>query len=1012
MTLGILIELSTTTKKCMPQQEFNYIKSGYSTLKSLIKFLIIIVIFQSPSMYCRRNTIACNIWKLKHRFKYPFKTRINKIVFGFLYYTSLINIILIVITSPSIVNPGTADTGTDINVSYCNAQGLILSSTMRGNCPIFQTNKLLQLQSYLYNTKPEVMIVNETWLNEHIHSNEIVDENFYRIFRLDRSKEDKAKYSKFGGGGLFILVKQELDVDVKLIKINCLEPVLSIELKFKNSTKLCISTFYRYGYSKLDTYHEIEKYYRAISQSYSRIVLVGDLNLGTIKDWDNPTSTCPLESRYLELFQDLGFTSMVNESTHRDGNILDLVLTNQPGIVKNLNIEPDKICNSDHFSVTFKIAKRIKNKKPMRNKIFNYKRADWVGMNDEIRNTDWSHILDNHSTIVAWNAFKSKLDIIMRKYIPMISVKFKKQPHWFDSDIYELCKAKDNLRKRYKRTNLDSDHQAYCELRSKIKQTIAAKKQSFFTDDPCDDTSVINKKIWSYVKSNTKCARIPDSVHYNGRYRSNTLDKCDLFNKFFCDQFSEKSRYDIGIDYETSNMNYYFLPTEIYKLLKKVKPNKAPGPDGISGHILKHCSYSLGRPLSILFNKAYISGVLPDDWKTANVVPIHKKGHKEDIENYRPVSLTSLVMKIFEKCIRVRIYNLCQDKISNFQHGFLPQKSCTTQLIEFSGALSFNLNSKWQTGVIYFDFAKAFDSVNHDVLLNKMKYKFGINGYLLNFLKHYLRGRKQRVTLDGSYSKFAHVDSGVPQGSIIGPLLFVLFINDIVEVLSDGTNILMYADDTKIWRVIHSQNDQMILQEDINKLYDWSVANKIKFHPHKCKVVTVSLLINSLHYNYSMNGTDLEFSQSEKDLGITITKNFKWNSHHRTILSKAGQKLGLMKRTCGFTKNKLFRKILFLTVIRSQFEHASPVWRPTTSTQMNKFEALQKRCVKWVMNEDYSYYSKSEYLSKLESLDILPMYLKFRMNDIIFFHKIVYGSSVISLPSYIISARSTDSHLP
>ena len=208
---------------------------------------------------------------------------------------------------------------------------------------------------------------------------------------------------------------------------------------------------------------------------------MGDLNLGTIKDWDNPTSTCPLESRYLELFQDLGFTSMVNESTHRDGNILDLVLTNQPGIVKNLNIEPDKICNSDHFSVTFKIAKRIKTKKPMRNKIFNYKRADWVGMNDEIRNTDWSHILDNHSTIVAWNAFKSKLDIIMRKYIPMISVKFKKQPPWFDSDIYELCKAKDNLRKRYKRTNLDSDHQAYCELRSKIKQTIAAKKQSFFT---------------------------------------------------------------------------------------------------------------------------------------------------------------------------------------------------------------------------------------------------------------------------------------------------------------------------------------------------------------------------------------------------------------------------------------------------------------------------------------------------------------------------------------------------
>ena len=110
--------------------------------------------------------------------------------------------------------------------------------------------------------------------------------------------------------------------------------------------------------------------------------------------------------------------------------------------------------------------------------------------------------------------------------------------------------------------------------------------------------------------------------------------------------------------------------------MKKVKPNKAPGPDGISGYILKHCAPSLGNPLSILFNKSYISGVLPDDWKTANVVPIHKKGHKGDIENYRPISLTSLVMKIFEKCVRVRLYNLCQDKITNFQHGFLPHKSC------------------------------------------------------------------------------------------------------------------------------------------------------------------------------------------------------------------------------------------------------------------------------------------------------------------------------------------------
>ena len=200
-----------------------------------------------------------------------------------------------------------------------------------------------------------------------------------------------------------------------------------------------------------------------------------------------------------------------------------------------------------------------------------------------------------------------------------------------------------------------------------------------------------------------------------------------------------------------------------------------------------------------------------------------------------------------------------------------------------------------------------------------------------------------------------------------------------------------------------------MLQEDINKLFVWSVTNKIKFHPHKCKVVTVSMLGNSLSYPYNMDGTNLEQSKSEKDLGVTITHNYKWNTHHRSILSKASQKLGLMKRTCSFTKNKLARKILFLSVIRSQFEHASPVWRPTASTQMQKFESLLKRCVKWILNEDFKYYNKSEYLGKLQSLDILPMYLKFRLNDIILFHKIVYGKSVLSFPAYIISARSPDS---
>ena len=246
---------------------------------------------------------------------------------------------------------------------------------------------------------------------------------------------------------------------------------------------------------------------------------------------------------------------------------------------------------------------------------------------------------------------------------------------------------------------------------------------------------------------------------------------------------------------------------------------------------------------------------MPDDWKNANVVPIHKKGLKNDVANYRPISLTSLVMKIFEKCIRDEVYSLCKDKITPNQHGFLPNRSCSTQMIPFVNSLSLNLNYKGQSDVIYFDFAKAFDSVNHDIILRKLKNMFNIDGLLLNFVKNYLKDRKQQVTIQNQFSSFAPVISGVPQGSILGPLLFVLFINDLCDVLNPETGIYMYADDTKIWRKIDSESDQQMLQLDINKLYDWSLKNKIRFHPNKCKVLHVTLkhkpCIFSLLYEWS-----------------------------------------------------------------------------------------------------------------------------------------------------------------
>ena len=455
------------------------------------------------------------------------------------------------------------------------------------------------------------------------------------------------------------------------------------------------------------------------------------------------------------------------------------------------------------------------------------------------------------------------------------------------------------------------------------------------------------------MKASSNSSRIPDTINYGARYRSEPVDKANMFNDFFCKQFSASSKYDIDINYNSDPLfNFSIDFRAVRKILSSLNQNKSQGPDGINGKILKYCAASIAYPMTLLFNLSFSQGQIPFDWKLANVVPVHKKGDKSNVENYRPISLTSLVMKVFEKCIRDELLSLCSNRIHPAQHGFLPNRSCTTQLIPFIDKIARGLNNNIRTDVVYFDFAKAFDSVNHDIILHKLKHNFEINGLLLKFIQDYLQGRKQRVVLGSGISKEVDVISGVPQGSILGPLLFVLFINDLHEVVSEGTDIALYADDTKIWRQILLEADCYALNNDIQALAEWASLNLMKFHPLKCKIVSIAvkIFLDSLPFQrifpYSMNNILLNHEPSETDLGLSVHKNFSWVNHQTMVLSKALSQFNLLRRTCHFVKNPSKKRTLYLTIIRSLFEHCSSIWAPIHEATANKFEPLQKRCIK------------------------------------------------------------------
>ena len=801
----------------------------------------------------------------------------------------------------------------------------------------------------------------------------------------------------------------------KVIKSNSQAEVLSICLDIAWGKKICFTTCYRVGTLGQENLSEIDKHINMISntKTIKSHILIGDFNLNAVS-WDQLSSSNKLQNDFLIMFENNCLTQLIKQPTHYLGNVLDILLTDKPSIISNLNIGDHKEdVSSDHFPISFHVltplvTKKAKHKK---RKIYNFKKADWKAINEKFAKTDWNSMLDGKDTHSAWHTFKTNIFTVIDCHIPKITLKVAQNPPWFDSDLHKVCLKKERLRATYKEKNDPASYKKFCQARKELKNTVKAKMRANFEN--FDKPNSITKKFWSYVKSTSNTSRIPDRIFYEGKHANCPIKKATLFNEYFYKQFSEKSAYNIHIHFRNDQFeNFKFTLTTVLGELRNIDANKAVGPDGIHGNVLKMCAATLAFPITKIFSLSFNLGQIPSDWKTANVVPVHKKGGKSNIENYRPISLTSLVMKVMEKIIRNELYNACQTLIHESQHGFLPGKSCLTQMTNVIDDISSSLNKRHDVDMVYFDFAKAFDSVNHDIILQKLKSQFKIDGIMLKFIKEYLRDRTQKVVIGDMSSSPLPVDSGVPQGSILGPLLFVLFINDIYTCVSDGTNIALYADDTKIWRKIISETDCILLNNDIDSLNDWAVRNKMRFHPTKCKILTFSLrtTLNDIlpfqKFSYELGNSILDYDDSEKDLGVFLTPKLTWDSHHDFICKKASRQLGLLRRTCHFVKNPYKKRSLYIMIVRSLFEHCGELWAPVEYVAANKFEPIQKQAVKWITNKQSSFLNESDYHNTLKKLNLLPMSLFFGLKKLRLFHKSLNNIIPISFPKYITMAHN------
>ncbi len=464
-----------------------------------------------------------------------------------------------------------------------------------------------------------------------------------------------------------------------------------------------------------------------------------------------------------------------------------------------------------------------------------------------------------------------------------------------------------------------------------------------------------------------------------------------MLNNHFCSVFNRdvkienkhsenKGSIEIDTKQESSLECILISNEDVEKAIAEFKVNKSPGIDNITSTYALKIKDIVVEPLRLLFNKSMDTNEIPNDWKKSNICPIFKKGSRSLPENYRPISLTTFFGKVMEKIIKKIIENYLDsnDLIRDTQHGFKKGKSCLSNLLISQYYIMKLLDEKEVVDIIYLDFQKAFDKVPYNNLMMKVK-SLGIRGKLGEWLENWLRNRQQRVVINGVFSEWAEVTSGVPQGSILGPLLFTIYINDIDTNVKNS--ILKFADDTKMWGRVSSSEDRVKMHGDLKALELWSEVNQMPFNICKCKVIHIGK--KNTREIYKLKNKEIVEVSEEKDLGVWVTGSMKPTLNCDRVRKAANKIIGLINRNI-VNKSKEGMIILYKTLVRPIIDYCIPFWRPYTKKDIAKLEKVQKRFTRMIAG-----CKGKTYQQRLELLKLTTLNTRFDRADLIQVYKIL-----------------------
>jgi hypothetical protein len=482
------------------------------------------------------------------------------------------------------------------------------------------------------------------------------------------------------------------------------------------------------------------------------------------------------------------------------------------------------------------------------------------------------------------------------------------------------------------------------------------------------------------------------------------LDKAELFNKHFLSHSNidtSGASLPAFLGNQGDNLNLESLTIkddDVLQILRGLNTSKATGPDGISAKMLREAAPAITPSLTRLINMSLRLCRVPTLWKRANVVALHKKLDRSSVSNYRPISLLSCTSKVMETCIFKYVFNYIRDNslLTKLQSGFMPNDSTVNQLVHIYHMFTEALDKKKDVRVVFCDITKAFDRVWHDSLIFKLK-KLGIKNDLLHWFKDYLSHRQQRVVINGEHSSWGHIKAGVPQGSVLGPLLFLVYINDITENIN--TNIRLFADDTTLFVTVDDPvESNNILNADLSTLREWANKWLVLFSPPKTKALTLSLKpIDPGYQPLEMGNSVLSDVNEHKHLGITLTKNVSWSSHIANTCASASKRLDIMTGL----KHRLDRRsleIMYMSFVRPLLEYADVLWDGCFERDAESLELVQRRAARIVSGAIRGTPTVNVY----KELAWEPLSKRRERHKLIMFFKIVNGMTPASLSDLLL----------